>query len=187
MLRTRNPDKPRKPAYWSHQEEEPLGPYHSFWLLKESEYKYRDSHSFLPRRDAPLRLDDELLHVFLDTLAWIPTINPNRADQRAGNGLNWDGASIIHHEGGAILQKIFLSWVQLFRLGPELLRLHGFCGYEWPFESEEHLLREDELPLLLSPTYLTIERDWLIEQLTQLADYGERVATGEYFLLHIGI
>lgn len=176
-----------KLVYECRLEENTLGPYHRFWLLKESEYEYRVSHLFISRDDAPLRLGDRVVNTLFDTFAWIPIIHLDQTDQRADYGLTREGVSIIHHEGGEILQKICLSWTRLFRLGPEQIFLRQFYSLRWPFETREYLLREDELYRLPASAPLSVEREWLVGQLTQLADYGEQVATGKYFLLHVGI
>lgn len=160
---------------------------HEFWLLREKENNYRDYHKFLSRQDAPIKLHDDLLRYFTDTLLWVPTLNPAKAGLPKGYGLNWYGPTIINQSGGALLHQICTSWAQLFKCGPVRLKLQGGFSLQWPFEESEHLVREEQLATFGHSTYLTVERDWLVQTLTTLAFFGERSATGEFFLLHLGI
>lgn len=180
------------------------GPFHDFWLLEEETYAYTDE-GFWGRRDAPVRLSDSLLSYFVDTLDWIPTLNPGIEECSARKGLNWYGPTIINHEGGALFQQIFTSWAQLFSHGPEHLKVRGLFELHGPVDesenvgNEEHVKNgesvedkeseegEEKVYRLGSYEYLDVEREWLIQSLTTLAQFGQQAATGKFFILHLGI
>lgn len=160
---------------------------HNFWLLREDENSYTDYRNFISRHDASVHLHDELLRYFIDTLVWIPTVNPAWKEMPIGYGLNWHGPTIINQVGGVLFRRICTSWAQLFTCGPERLSLQGLFSWQWPFDESEHLVREDQLHTLGRYECLEVERDWVVQMLTTLAYYGEQAATGEFFILHLGI
>lgn len=158
---------------------------HDFWLFREGERAYTDYNDLLSRQDAPVRIDDNVLRYFSDTVAWVPTFNP--AKNERGQGLNWWGPTIINQTGGALFHHVWTSWTQLFASAPERLRLQGLFTWQWPFDELEHLVSEDQLHTLGSYEHLDIDRDWLLQMLTTLAWFGEQTTTGEFFILHLGI
>ena len=158
---------------------------HSFQLFREGERAYNDNQDLWGRHDAPTYIDDEILRYFLDTLAWVPTINP--AKKENGNGLNMCGLTVINQIGGALFHQIFSSWVRLFESGPEHLLLQGMFQWQWPYNESEYIMNEDQLCKLGKHKILEVDRDWLIAQLTMLAQFGEQTATGNFFILHLGI
>ncbi len=161
--------------------------YHDFWLLEEGVYSYEHYKDFVSRKDAPLHISDDVLRYFADTLSWIPTLNPALVEVPSGQGLNWYGPTIINQMGGDLLQQICTSWSRLFASGPERLTLRGLFEWQWPFDEQEHSVREDQLHMLGRYEYLDIDRDWIVQTLTMLADYGKQAATGKIFILHVGI
>ena len=102
---------------------------HDFWLLQEDEKKYTCYRGFVARKDALIRLNDDLLRYFSDTLVWIPTLNPAKEELPMGNGLNWYGPTIINQTGGTLFHNVCVSWAQLFKYGPEQLKLRGSFGF----------------------------------------------------------
>lgn len=158
---------------------------HSFWLFREGERAYNDNQDLWGRHDAPVLIDDEILHYFFDTLAWTPTFNP--AKKENGNGLNTWGLTIINQIGGALFHHVFATWVQLLGCGPEHLMLQGLFQWQWPYNELEHIMNEAQLHKLGKYKRLEVDRDWLISQLTMLAQFGELAATGEFYILHLGI
>ncbi len=49
------------------------------------------------------------------------------------------------------------------------------------------MLNLDQAMQLGDYEYLEVERTWLVDTLRMLADFGEQAATGEFFVLHLGI
>jgi len=164
-----------------------MGLYHDFWLLEEKTYPYSDYDKFLIRKDAPIRIHDEHLRYFVDTLAWIPTLNPAKKEMPTGLGLNWYGLTIINQMGGIAIHHTFTGWTQIFTQGPEHLTLRGSFVGRWPFSEREHLISEDQLCDLGKHEYLEVDRDKLIEKLKMLAAFGEQAASGAFYILHCGI
>jgi hypothetical protein len=158
---------------------------HDFWLFRKGERAYADYSDLLPRRDAPVSIDDEVLRYFFDTLIWIPTFNPAKSER--GNGLNMWGPTIIDQTGGILFHQIFTAWAQLFTCGPERLKLRGGFYWQWSFNESEHLVSENELHTMGQYTWLEVDRDRVVQHLTTLAHFGEQAATGRFFILHLGI
>jgi hypothetical protein len=158
---------------------------HSFWLFREGQRAYTDYIDLLPRRDAPVNIDDEVLRYLFDTFLWIPTFNPAKSER--GKGLNMWGPTIIDQTGGVLFHQIFTAWAQLFTCGPERFRLRGLFSWHWPFDESEHVINENELHTLGQHTWLEVDRERFVQQLTTLAQFGEQAATGRYFILHLGI
>lgn len=163
-------------AYQIYQEKAG-GPYHDFWLLKEGEQTYEDYWGLLGRKDAPVRISDDLLRYFYDTLTWIPTLNPGRSLQQ-GYGLCLYGPTIINHLGGQQFSDVARGWASLMDLGPEQLILSagsmGVVGEDG--ELEDKGWRK-----------LEVERAKIVQQLSLLADWGGLSATGNFYILHLGI
>jgi hypothetical protein len=120
-------------------------------------------------------------------LSWVPTINPAITELPAGRGLNWYGPTIINYAGGALFGHVCASWAHLFSRGPERLRLRGDYGWQWPFDKPEQTINFDQLLDLGQYDQIEIDRTWLVETLKTLASFGDRAASGEFFILHLGI
>ena len=157
---------------------EALGPYHSFWLLREDECDYADYIPFAKRKDAPIRIADDMLGYVADTLAWVPTRNPNQREAPSWQGLDWHGPTIIEQSGGAIFAQICGGWANLLRCSPERLTLpaHGSFIME-PISDEAEWT---------SYRFWT-DRDAIVADLERLAEFGRQAATGEFYILHLGI
>ncbi len=158
---------------------------HDFWLFREGERAYTEYRDLSSRHDAPVKIDDEILRYCVDTLRWIPTFNP--AKNERGNGLNWWGPTIIRQESGDSFHHVFAAWAHMFSCGPEHFQLRGTFSWLWPYDESEHLISEAELHTMGSYTLLQVDRDNLVHQFAQLANFGVQTATGSFFILHLGI
>lgn len=163
------------------------GPYHDFWLIRAGDRRYEDYWDLLGRRDAPVRFPDDLLWYFQDTLDWVPTVIPSLPGLPVAHGLNWTGPTVIERAGGALFRHVWASWASLFAHAPERLTLRGAFGWQWPFEDAEHTLHVDQLLEIGGYDRLDIDRTWLIDTVQTLARFGEQAASGESFVLHLGI
>jgi len=168
---------PKNAAHYHIHQEKPGGPYHDFWLFREQEREYGNYSDLLGRRDAPLRLSDDLMRYFYDTLAWVPTFNPANPSQ-VDKGLNLYGPTIINRLGGEKFAVVLGGWCQLLRLGPEQIILSagsmGIVGENGEIEDSGWHKME-------------VARDEILEQLNLLAEWGAFAATGEFFILHLGV
>ena len=159
---------------------------HRFWLLREGEHEYKDYKDFTGRSDAPVQIDFDLLLYFIDSLKWIPSFNPSTPDI-SRQGLDLFGVTIINKRGGQKLQEICLAWKHVFDLGPAQLRIRSYYTESWPFDEDERILNAMQLHWLGAYEYVEVEKAWLLDIFTKLAQYGEQAATGEYYILHLGI
>ena len=104
-------------------------PKHDFLLLPETDGNYADYMQHFNSPDA-VKVDDNILvRTILDTLSWIPTINPANPEEWQGYGLNYYGPTVINKAGAAKASRIFHLWAELLEEGPEELELTG--SYEW--------------------------------------------------------
>ncbi len=151
-------------------------PKHDFLLLPETVDGYSDYMQHFNSPDAVKVDDDVLVCTVLDSLGWIPTINPANPDEWQGHGLNCYGPTIINNAGAIKASRIFHLWAELFVEGPEELKLTG--GYEW-LEGGE----------VSSGGYARIiaRRDTLVTAFLTIAGYAEKAATGRFYILHLGI
>ncbi len=159
-------------------EEEPRGPYHDFWLLREGERSYEDYWDLLGREDAPVRVPDATLMYFYDSLLWIPTADPAWRNSPPGYGLNLFGPTIINQRGGCTFAEVFRGWAHLLSQGPETLLLSAGRIYT----VGENGQNEDP-----QQYRLTIPRDPLLRDLNLLADWGRLAVSGKFFILHLGV
>lgn len=150
-------------------------PAHDFLLLPEEGNDYADYAQYI-RDPRATRISDDLIRYMMDTLKWIPSINP--ADRSGGNGfgLNYHGATIINQTGAAQAAQVFDHWASLLRLGPKTLTLTG--GYVW-LEGDSVDSGEYEK--------FTLPRDAVVSSLSEVARMAAAASTGESYLLHIGI
>jgi hypothetical protein len=150
--------------------QEAFGPCHDFWLFREGERTYKDYWDLLGRSDAPVRIPDDAIQYLHPSLQWIPN--------SIGHGLNLYGVTIFNHASGERLQKICSGWAQILSQGPESLEL----SYGWTC-----ILDEEGKETNGQPYRFRTSRNELVQALEKLAQYGELIASGEYFLFHFGI
>lgn len=150
----------------------PVGPWHDFYLLPEETEPYAGYRKWI-RGPGSVRLSDEIISHLYESLEWIPTLNPANAKEWGGYGINRWGPTVIHRDGAPTAQRVFSAWAELFSAGPAELVLPG----EWVFGpgDEEGYQR------------LLVSRDEIVQQMRTLAEYAERSAGGEAYILHIGV
>jgi hypothetical protein len=158
--------------------EEPGGPYHDFWLLREDECSYAETSRYLGRRDAPVRLAADVLHYLEDALAWLPVVSPGRRTHRESQGLYFYGPNIINRGRGQAFSKLFHAWATILALGPDPLLLSA--GIVW-------IAANEDAPEVAHVHRMQISRDQLVGDLRLLASWGSQVEAGEHYILHHGI
>lgn len=151
------------------------GPYHDFWLLEKG-IPYKNYEDLLSRKDAPIRIPDDILGYFNDFLQWLPTQTP---EGKKGHGLNFYGPTIILNDGGEILEKIFSHLKKIFEVAPKEICLKG--NYEFILDDNEKPIDDGYYQKL------HIETNWLLVVFQQLADFGLKASTGSHYILHLGI
>ncbi len=151
-------------------------PKHDFLLLPETDGNYADYMQHFNSPDA-VKVDDNILvRTILDTLSWIPTINPANPEEWQGYGLNYYGPTVINKAGAAKASRIFHLWAELLEEGPEELELTG--SYEWN-EGED----------LSTGRYarFTVRRDTVVTAFLTIAGFADKAASGRFYVLHLGI
>jgi hypothetical protein len=123
-----------------------------------------------------IQINDDLLGYMADTLKWIPTYNPAKAEK--SEGLCWCGPTVIKSEGAKVTARIFRAWAELLSCGPKRLRLTGSWGVK-----EGNPVAEGEYEKI------KLDRDEAVIMITALATLADRVAESkdELYILHLGI
>jgi hypothetical protein len=150
-------------------------PTHEFLLLPEKDDGYSGYMGHFNGPNA-LKLDDDIVLYMMDTLRWIPSINPANPNQWSGSGLNYYGPTVINKTGAGKAARLLRLWAALLQEGPDALELTG-------------LFEQVEGDLSTSGKYAVIAapRDELVKTLTDIADFAEKATSGRYYLLHLGI
>jgi hypothetical protein len=151
------------------------GPFHDFLLLSLAEHPFTSYGKFVNDPRA-VRLHDDLISYFWDTLAWLPSYNPARRDPTTGL-CRW-GPTIISTDGAAAACRIFAAWADLLNAGPSVLHLTGDWTYiagQPPNEGEYERLEFD--------------REETVARLRLLAHYADEVAASghDLYILHLGV
>ncbi|MBB6051461.1 hypothetical protein [Armatimonas rosea] len=91
-----------------------MGPYHDFWVFDEAQRIPQDYWSLLGRKDAPLRIEDDLLLAFAKTLPEFQTDNPSWNPPKQYQGLNWLGPTVVRGSSALLLAEIASRWCETF-------------------------------------------------------------------------
>lgn len=162
----------------SHRPVQPSGPYHDFWIFAESARAYSDYNDLLSRKDAPVRVPDDLLRYFNDCFNWIPTLNPAVSNQKqTGLGFNYYGPTIVNKQGAENWERILFHLKELYQGAPDLIHLTG----PWTTDPPTHSSTAGYYEVL------EIKKTWLISVLTTLHEFARQASTGSHFVLHVGI
>ncbi|MBC8140013.1 MAG: hypothetical protein H7Y38_01080 [Armatimonadetes bacterium] len=153
-----------------------LGPFHDFWCFREGERDYVEHSDLYGRQDVPVRLPMDMFDYLRQTWSWVATINPDSLELQRGHGMNSYGTTVIDREGGEAFAQICEGWARIFAQAPEMLVLtHGMYSVEGEQSERFHWHQ------------FKTGRDKLVADLLLLADFGRKAATGEWFVLHLGI
>jgi hypothetical protein len=150
-------------------------PTHDFQLLPEKGGEYSDYLRYINDPRA-VKVDDDLVLYMLDTLQWIPTVNPANPAAWRGRGLNYWGPTVINRAGAGKAASLFRLWAALLQEGPEDVELTG--GYEW---AEGTAVSEGRYAVV------TAKRDAVVRSFHAIAGYAEQAASGEFYVLHFGV
>ena len=163
--------------------EEPSGPCHGFWLLREEECPYHEIRRCYGRTDTPIRIPYNILDYFSDSLLWVPVVVPDTRGRRPPTrrqGLYFYGPNIINQEGERGFSEICARWADLFTLGPDplILTTSGLI-YHAPSGEGDSLRYQSRR--------MRIDRERLVGVLRLLSEWGVQAESGEQYILHIGI
>ena len=148
---------------------------HDFILVDRTTHPSADYALFI-NHPSLVHIHDDLMRYMVDSLRWIPTLNPAKKDE-CGLGINFYGPTAIVAEGAVIAERIFRAWAELFQCSPEKLFLTGaWCSIEGKPNSGHY-------------EKLWFERNQVVSALIQIADYCAQTTSsnGERYLLHFGI
>ena len=156
------------------QKDEMAGLNHNFLVIDTNSFSLNDYDEYQSADN--VELHDDFLHYIADSLSWISSFNP--AMEENCNGLCFYGPTIIFCEGIEKAKSIFLSWLNLFKQGPDKLVLTG--SFSW-VEGEP----------IGSGSYdkLTFNRVEIVDKLYKLVMFCDIVenSNGTKCFLHLGI
>lgn len=156
-----------------------MGQDHEFFLLSNDEYEEMGCDGYYsPAKDLSncLSIHDDIIQYIGDTLAWIPSINPCNSYKK-GFGLNNYGITLFDKEGAEVILKLAKAWADLFSIGPNILKLTG----NYSCIKIKSGIPERKYNLL------EVDRDELVENFRKLRLFSEKVISGDYLILHLGI
>src|SRR5579884_991947 len=99
-------------------------PTHEFLLLPEKDNDYSGYMNHFNDLNA-LKLNDDIVLYMMDTLRWVPSINPANPNQWCGYGLNYYGPTVINKTGAEKTARLLRLWAALLQEGPDALELTG--------------------------------------------------------------
>ena len=157
------------------------GPYHDFWVFSELERIPNDYWPLLGRKDAPLRIEEDLMYEFGHTLDELPTEIPTGDPRRKkpilrmepSYGLDWYGTTVLRGESVQILARAARNWRETHADGGEFIVLKTV--QTWYEESDE------------IKTQISLPRSILLSRIGRLAELAEQASKPGHYLLHLGI
>jgi hypothetical protein len=120
---------------------------------------------------------DDIIRYIHDSLQWIPSIQVEFPRKRETYGLYEYGINIISNNGSEKFYNVISAWKDLFSQAPETfeITLSVLCDHEgvakYPIEFRK----------------ISIQRDFLVENLQKLSECAKKAADGEGYILHLGI
>jgi hypothetical protein len=121
-------------------------------------------------------IHDDIIQYILNTLSWIPSINPAMGYERRFGICNY-GITLFDKEGAQVILSLAKAWADLFSNGPTTLKLTGnYC-----FRTNEQGVTEGNYDLI------EVDRDELVGKFRKLQLFSEKVITGDYLILHHGL
>ena len=132
-----------------------------------------------------VHLHDDFVRYIQDTLGWIPTTNPARAEPH--HGLCMWGPTLIEVEGAGIAERVFVGWAELLAIGPPVLALTG--GFTWAAKDDAPPIGERVTQLEGGYHGLEFNRDEVVGVLRKLAGWCGQVRSGagRLYLYHGGV
>ena len=150
------------------------GPYHDFWVLKEAAHPPQGYRSYAGRKDAPLRIEENLLYWLHPMLAHLPTELPWETPLKTHRGLHWFGPTVLRERNAELLARMAELWVDIYEADvSETVSLAIMPTF---FGDAQEPQRQIQVPreLLLAR----------LQSLTELARAGSQPGS---YLLHLGI
>jgi len=141
-------------------------PNHKFWLVKKD-----TPYEKLYGQTCSLKISDDIVRYISDHFFWFKTLNPVGKNF---SGLNYEGITIINQDIAPIFERTCFLLSELFEMHPNpvILRSHdihevseqeiGFCDYE-------------------------TDRNKLVRDLRELANFARITAKGEHKIIHFGL
>ena len=157
---------------------------HRFFYLKHGQPRVKQFDEFF--HIAPdAMIHDDIFRYQFDTLLWVPCYwlcmyaRP-RPQQKKAYGLFDYGTTYINTEGGKIFSQVMEAWADLLSLGPSEFELTGQIRLQPAKEYPEYIE-------LTGHQRIEIKRDWVVENLRTLAEFGRQVEGTKDRILHVGI
>lgn len=145
---------------------------HSFVCLEEDTVPYSEYLKQIPCKNG-VHFRDDFIRYISDTLSWIPSIHLAGSQYRKANGLYFSGCAIINHEGASMLENVIQSWIKIFSTAPKSFELTGPVLVDINNKSTDEYYK------------VPVDRDLIVQSLTQLSSYAEKAKLGKHYILHV--
>ena len=177
--------------------------YRDFWEA-DPEVDPRPNYRAFRLRNHGIRVPSDLICYIRDTLDWVPSEHPfpesgGWAEPWCGHGLDDWGHTVISQRGAPVFRRVCQAWANLFALAPRTFRLRGL----WVIDADEvprvvgqkqspyepRLAPDTAMPRFTKGDYERLEfhRREVVPLLHKLTAHAEKAATGEFFILHVGM
>ncbi|UPM55458.1 hypothetical protein [Gottfriedia acidiceleris] len=152
-----------------------MGLEHEFYLVPDTV----DVQEFWRLRDYNNVIDgviihDDMIQYIMDSLDWIPSINPSTSHNKNRRGINYYGITLFEQQSSELIIAIFTSWRNLFINGPKVLKLRGNFVFGENDEGGEY-------------EKLIINRYELLIKIEKMISMAEKLSKGNLYLYHLGI
>ncbi|MFJ7755832.1 hypothetical protein ACQKGI_21580 [Peribacillus muralis] len=150
---------------------------HEFYLLPKK-IDVNDFWTYIECRNNVIdsvAIHDDLVQYIMDSLEWIPSINPALRGTPSGRGINYYGLTLFDKQSSKTLISIFSSWRSLIINAPDEFELTDAFFYGEDGNQEGQYEK------------LVFSRDEVITQFEKIISMSENLAAGECYLYHSGI
>ncbi|BAY20965.1 hypothetical protein NIES2100_07090 [Calothrix sp. NIES-2100] len=148
---------------------------HNFFFV-EGKIKY-SSFSQFNQMEPDAVLHDDVMRYLRDSSQWVQSIQVSFPYKRESYGLDEYGTNIIDEKGAKTFYGVICAWKDLFSQAPEVFEITTgvVCDHEGRAKYPLEFIK------------VSLNRDFLVENLQKLSEYAKQAAHGDGYILHLGM
>lgn len=146
---------------------------HNFYIVPKkviSEEQIINEKEIKQKCDEKIVFPDNLILYILDSLKWIPSINPTKSEN--GYSINYYGITLFKENAIEKFIKIMDAWISLFNIAPINVELKG-----------NYLITEKKAGY----ERIKYKKDELLDTFTTMKIFLEKAKENEMYIIHFGI